>query len=177
MKSLRLWGLFENAFAPVIHRSSKISLELLKGGRVKRQRRRKRWLWLKVTHDHKLLFYWVICSSFTTCGECCRLTGLITLFLVNVKVWKTEAPCCCKMEELLHSSVRAHTKHDSISIQTSLRVSDTPWTELSASLCCTQTPPPTAEPLCSLWMILPQCTTASSFDCLPCAHSAPSHPR
>lgn len=121
---------------------------------------------MKVTYDHKLHFYWVVCSSFTTCGDCCRSTGLIALFSVNVKVGEAESPCC-KTKELLYSPVHAHTKHGRISIQTSLCISDAPRTELSASLCCSQTPPPTAEPLCSLWTILPLCTTASSFHCSP----------
>lgn len=87
-----------------------LSLEQRKGSREQRWARRKRWLQLKVTYDHELHFPWVICSSFTTCGECCRLTGLITLFSVNVNVWGAAALCCCNMSRnyYVFPSARTH---------------------------------------------------------------------
>lgn len=86
------------------------------------------------------------------------------------------AALCSRVGIIMFFWALAHTKLGHISIQTSLCISDTPRTQLSASLYRTQTPSRTTEPLCSPWMISPLCTAASSFGCLSCARSAPSPP-
>lgn len=115
------------------------------------------WLWLEVIYDHKLHFYRVMCSSFTTCGERCCMTGLITLFAGNVNLWEAVALCCLQDEgELLYTSVRARTRCVTALVFKPAAVFQKPLGQICLPHSAARRPPPlAAEPLCSLRTILP----------------------
>lgn len=158
MKQGGVWAIFESASFFFLPQSlSTAQRSPLNKGRVEGWRTW--WLWLEVIYDHKLHFYRVMCSSFTTCGERCCMTGLITFFAGNVNLWEAVALCCLQDEsELLHLCARTHTMHDRISIQTSRCVFRNPS---DRSVCLT---PLHADPHlsqlshCSLRTILPACS-------------------
>lgn len=113
---------------------------------------------LNVLYDHKLPFCWVICSSLTTCGD---RSWYYHLLLGKRKALLNGS--CNNKSKLSRSSKCACTKLQHISIQTSRCISGT-----RRQMCLPQSvAPPRAQPLCSLHMILPLCTTASSSHCHP----------
>lgn len=126
-----------------------------------------------MTYGHKLHFYWVICSPFTTCGECERPTGLIAPPpLRQCKALRSGSPLCCSnTKNNYYTLLCTHAQRMTTLVFKLASVFPTALRQNCLPLSVARRPPPlTAEPLCSLWMIFPLCATASSF------HSPPPSP-
>ena len=100
--------------------------------------------------------------------------ALITLRSGCVRVWGAEALCCCKMSQNYYTLLCVRRQSMTLLVFKPASVFQTPLGQncLPHSV-ARGPPPPTAESLCSLWLILRLCATASSLHRLPCAHSAP----